>query len=164
MKRRCEASYTVVPGHPGDASQIARLHADCFPKGWNGDEMGLYLSNPAYKVLAARSSDTGEIAGFVIYRASGGEAEILSLAVAPIARRQGIARVLWQAACDDLQASSVARVVLEVGEANRAARALYGGFGFAQVGRRRAYYQAAPGEPRQDGLIMACLLAPARIP
>jgi len=98
MKGRCEASYTVVPGQPGDAPQIARLHADCFPKGWNRDEMGLYLSDPAYKVLLARSSDTGDIAGFVIYRASGDEAEILSLAVAPVARRQGIARVLWRVA------------------------------------------------------------------
>ena len=123
--------------------------------------MRLYLGDPAYRVLVARRPGSEDLAGFVIYRAGGGEAEILSLAVAPDARRKGIASLLLRAARDDLLSCNIERIVLEVGEFNRAARALYGGLGFAEVGRRPDYYQSAPGEPRQDGLILACLLRSA---
>ena len=46
---------------------------------------------------------------------------------------------LWQAAREDLQARGVARVVLEAGEENAAALALYRKLSFREVGRRKGY-------------------------
>ncbi len=47
---------------------------------------------------------------------------------------------------------------LDVRESNAAARALYARFGFAEVGRRRAYYR----EPVEDALVLRCDLPATR--
>jgi ribosomal-protein-alanine N-acetyltransferase len=44
-----------------------------------------------------------------------------------------------------LSGYGVRALFLEVDEANAAARALYARFGFAEVGRRPAYYRTASG-------------------
>ncbi len=75
--------------------------------------------------------------GLIIARKAGGEAEILTLAVAPGSRRLGIARALVE------QAASAAGDVtwfLEVAAGNTPALALYGRLGFAECGRRHDYY------------------------
>ena len=72
-------------------------------------------------------------------RAAGGEAEILTLAVAPPARGKGLGRALIAAMrpCAALGAGSI---FLEVGDDNPAALALYAGLGFERVGQRKGYY------------------------
>ncbi|RMD61246.1 MAG: GNAT family N-acetyltransferase, partial [Alphaproteobacteria bacterium] len=84
-------------------------------------------------------------AGFVLMRAAAGEAEILSLGVAPLWRRHGIGRVLLRAAMATAQAMAATRLFLEVAQDNRAARALYVSEGFTAVGCRPAYYRRGPG-------------------
>ena len=81
----------------------------------------------------------------LIARAAGGEAEILTLAVAPAARRQGVGLALVAAAARHAQQLGAATMFLEVGVSNGAARALYARSGFREVGKRKAYY-AAEGE------------------
>jgi ribosomal-protein-alanine N-acetyltransferase len=73
-------------------------------------------------------------------RVAAGEAEILTLAVAPAARRQGIATALLDAARAQGKARGAAALFLEVSVANHPALELYRRFGFAAVGRRRRYY------------------------
>ncbi|MEQ9335588.1 MAG: GNAT family N-acetyltransferase [Miltoncostaeaceae bacterium] len=50
-------------------------------------------------------------------------------------------------------ARGATRMVLEVSEANAAARALYDAAGFSPVGRRRGYYRGACGA--EDALVLA---------
>ena len=77
--------------------------------------------------------------GFVLARAAAGEAEILTLAVAPAARGKGLGRALLQAAIDQAQGPwARATIFLEVGADNPHALALYAGLGFAKVGMRKA--------------------------
>jgi [ribosomal protein S18]-alanine N-acetyltransferase len=85
----------------------------------------------------------GRIAGFLVSRqnfagdeVSFPEREILNLAVAPAFRRMGIGSALLS---EELRAA--ADFFLEVRESNLAAQALYRRFGFAEVGRRAAYYR-----------------------
>ena len=73
--------------------------------------------------------------GFVLARAAGGEAEILTLAVAPTGARQGA----WAAPCcrrpsARRRAWAPQTMFLEVGRDNPAALALYAGLGFTKVG------------------------------
>ncbi|MDX2179443.1 MAG: GNAT family N-acetyltransferase [Bryobacteraceae bacterium] len=76
----------------------------------------------------------------LVYRqVAEGEFEILNLAVAPEARRRGLARAL---VADALSLGG--RWFLEVRESNAAARALYGSLGFREIGERRAYYNDPP--------------------
>ena len=42
--------------------------------------------------------------------------------------------------CEELGSLGISRLFLDVAESNTSARALYDAAGFAQTGRRRAYY------------------------
>ena len=77
--------------------------------------------------------------GFVLARLAGGEAEILTLAVVPGLRRQGLGRALLD---QILAGMPETPVFLEVAVDNVPAIALYGAAGFVQCGRRAAYYGA----------------------
>jgi len=77
---------------------------------------------------------------FILARQAADEAEVLTLAVAPAARRQGHARALLIAAQDRLRASGAVTMFLEVAAGNVAARTLYDALGYRAVGVRRAYH------------------------
>ena len=80
-------------------------------------------------------------------------AHILSLAVAGEAQRRGHGRRLARALVALAGSLEAEAVTLEVRASNGAARALYGGCGFEEVGERRRYY--ADGE---DAVIMTLAL------
>jgi len=78
------------------------------------------------------------------------EVHVHNLAVAPESRRQGLARRLLRIALGIAARQGAAVAHLEVRDGNAAARALYGGMGFAEVGRRHAYYSA----PTEDAILL----------
>ena len=92
----------------------------------------------------------------VMARIAADEAEILTLAVLPDQRRQGLARILLEEAARQCEAVGAGTLFLEVATRNEAARALYGAQGFEEIGRRRGYY--ADGD---DALVMRRMLTPA---
>jgi ribosomal-protein-alanine N-acetyltransferase len=85
------------------------------------------------------------MAGFILSRLAAGEAEILSVAVAPARRGKGLARRLLDLHLRRLAGLSVRAVFLEVDEDNEPARRLYRRAGFREVGRRPGYYPQAGG-------------------
>ncbi|HEV2198286.1 MAG TPA: GNAT family N-acetyltransferase [Bryobacteraceae bacterium] len=96
------------------------------------------------------ATEGGRVMGFLLSRQIAvGEREILNLAVAPAARRRGVARKLLKAEL----ASTKGVWFLEVRESNAAALGLYQRFGFQQVGKREAYYQ----DPLESGIVMRFL-------
>ena len=100
--------------------------------------------------------------GFILLRAVVDEAEILTLAVHPGARRRGLGARLVSEAAAAAARRGAARLFLEVADDNAAARALYARAGFLEVGRRPGYY-ARPDGGRRDALILALNL-PATLP
>ena len=93
----------------------------------------------------------GGIVGFLVARRAADEIEILNLAVAPEARRKGVARRLVGEALVWGKSSGARRAFLEVRESNRAAIRLYESLGFVGAGRRARYY----ANPVEDGLLLA---------
>jgi ribosomal-protein-alanine N-acetyltransferase len=78
-----------------------------------------------------------EPAGFCAWRQLGDdEAELLNLAVAPQARRQGVGGALLES----LREAATGHIFLEVSETNAAALALYRKFGWEPVAVRNGYY------------------------
>ena len=134
-------SWVVFPVEKDDLPALAEIHRASFPHGWRADELDRMLDSAGMFGLAARREGTaGRPLGFVLVRSSGAEAEIITIATAPAARRRGIGRALMDAVRRQLQHDRVSRLFLEVSATNAAALALYRSLGFRQVGERRAYY------------------------
>lgn len=125
---------TVRLFDPGaDLAPLAQLHAMAFSAAWDEKALRGLLSAGAFAFV---HDD-----GFVLARVAAGEAEILTLAVAPPARGQGLGRRLLLAAIAHARTLGADAMFLEVGADNPAALALYARLGFAKVGDRKGYYQ-----------------------
>lgn len=81
--------------------------------------------------------------GFARWRVipSAGQAELLRIAVAPEARRAGVARRLLRHSETRLAAMGVAELDLEVRLSNADARSLYEAEGWRRAGLRKGYYR-----------------------
>jgi tRNA threonylcarbamoyl adenosine modification protein YeaZ len=140
------------------AALLAELHTRCFTKPWPEPEMAQVVAMPGTTALIARDqehskSDSARPLGFVIFRQVADEAEIITIATAPNARRRGIAKSLLDAAMTGLKQSGCRDLHLEVDETNSAALGFYNHSGFVQTGRREAYY-AHPDGTRSDAITM----------
>jgi ribosomal-protein-alanine N-acetyltransferase len=142
------APLRIRPARDEDLSAIHAIECASFGDPWSVASFRSMLAQP--QVLATVAERGGEILGYGIAWHLADEAEIANLAVAPDARRAGVARALL----DDLLAGFAARggatVYLEVRAGNSAAQALYRSRGFDEVGRRRGYYDA----PKEDAIVM----------
>ena len=136
-----------------DLPGVAALHAICFEDSWHTELLGKILSAPGTFGLFCRPH--GKPRGFVICRSSGQEGEILSLAVAPGVRRNGLGSALLDAAKAHAMTREIEALFLEVAEDNMAARRLYENSGFKIVGRRPRYYRRRYG-PSVDALTQRC--------
>ena len=125
---------------------LAALHAEAFSAPWDARAFADLLAQPG--VLLRIEAD-----GFILIRVVLDEAEILTLAVRPGARRQGLGRRLVERACVAAKDAGAAILFLEVAEDNAAARVLYARAGFVEIGRRKAYY-AGPDGRRIDALVL----------
>ncbi|RZJ18443.1 MAG: ribosomal-protein-alanine N-acetyltransferase [Brevundimonas sp.] len=138
-----------------DPTTLAALHAEAFDAPWDPAAFADLLRQPG--VFAVMEDD-----GFILMRQVADEAEILTLAVRPAARRAGLGgRLVGQAAVLSA-ARGATRIFLEVAESNVAARTLYARAGFDEVGRRRGYYSRSDGV-REDALVLA-LNFPRQLP
>jgi ribosomal-protein-alanine N-acetyltransferase len=117
-----------------DVALLAALHAASFPDAWSAGFIRDLLDSPGAFAFVADS-------GFILARAAGGEAEILTLAVAPEERRRGRGRALVREAAAYAQGLGAATLFLEVATDNEPALKLYVGAGFKPVGLRKGYYQ-----------------------
>ncbi len=125
-----------------DGAALAELHAAAFDEPWPADDILRFAEGRGGFALAVE--DGGALVGFILCRLIAGEAEVLTLAVRPAARRRGIARALLEAALG-LAQPTAETMFLEVAADNPGAVALYEGAGFETVGRRAGYYGRAGG-------------------
>lgn len=84
-----------------------------------------------------------------------GEGEILSLAVLPEERGQGLGKKLLFELERVAREKQVRTMFLEVRESNQAAKALYLNAGYEYLGRRKKYYR----HPTEDALVLQHRLA-----
>jgi ribosomal-protein-alanine N-acetyltransferase len=134
-----------------DAAILAAAHARSFDAGWSAaDIANLMSAMGGFAVLAEEDSAP---TGFILGRAIGGEAEILTLVVAPDRRRQGTGQALVEALAAEAVRRGATAAYLEVAADNAAAQALYAKAGFVRAGLRRAYYARGGARP-VDALVL----------
>jgi ribosomal-protein-alanine N-acetyltransferase len=127
------------------ARHCAAIHAPAFAHAWDDAEFEHLLSADNIVADGAFEVPGERLAGIILSRCAAAEAEILTVAVASARRRQGVAKTLLGTHFGRLSRFGAKAVFLEVGTDNAAARALYEGFGFRQVGQRPGYYRNAQG-------------------
>ncbi len=98
----------------------------------------------------------GSLVGYGVLMIAADEAHLLNLSVAPGWQRKGIGTELTRFFVKLARDYGAEKIYLEVRPSNTAARALYAGHGFAEVGVRRDYYPAAGG--REDAVVMELAL------
>lgn len=132
-------------------AELAALHAVGFrhPRPWTEAEFADLLTSGHSFLLS-------EGRGFLLGRVAGDEAELLTLAVDPAARRAGCGRALVLQFLGEVTRRGAVQAFLEVASDNAPALALYRATGWAETGRRRAYYGAG-----RDALVMRHDLAAA---
>jgi ribosomal-protein-alanine N-acetyltransferase len=121
-----------------DAAAIAAVHAASFQRSWGEDEFHRLIADRS--VVTHRATVGRTLIGFILSRITAGEAEILSVAIAPARRGRGFARPLLDLHLRRLAGLGARAVFLEVDEHNAPACRLYRRAGFHQVGRRKGYY------------------------
>ncbi len=146
--------FSFAAGTLADAAPMAALHAACFAKGWSEKSLASLLKDQGLVTHKVTTEPAKPLAGFIMARGVGDEAEILTLAVAPRFRRHGLAQTLLRKTSTHLAGSGVERLFLEVNAENDAAIALYEKHGFTAVGRRRNYYRR-DGHPPHDALCLS---------
>jgi [ribosomal protein S18]-alanine N-acetyltransferase len=132
---------------------MAALHASAFAdsRAWDADEIATLIAGPGGFVVSRPG-------GFVVGRSIAGEAELITIAVSPAARRKGTGRDLLAAFEAEAAARGAETAFLEVAADNLAALGLYRSAGWQETGRRPGYY-TRPGQSA-DAVTMAKPLAP----
>lgn len=118
---------------------MARIYAAAFPNSrpWSAEEIAGQICAPGFACHAP--------GGFAIGRSLGDDAELITLAVDPIAQRRGIGRQVLQQFEQTAAARGAIRGILEVAQDNLPAIALYDSFGWQEIGQRPRYYARTDG-------------------
>lgn len=136
-------TVTIRPLEMRDVPQVVALEAALFGRGaWNESMLRQELAAPARTyVVAANGADPSTVLGYAGFWYDGDDAELMTIGVDSARQRQGIARRLMNWLVDAAGGLGARRMLLEVRVDNDPALALYRGFGFRVMGRRKRYYQ-----------------------
>lgn len=129
-----------------DVPAVIAIERRSFSSPWSVGMLVLEMSRPSRVALV--SEDNGRLRGWTIVSRYGDAWHLMKIAVAPEARRCGVASRLLDEALARVGPDDP--VTLEVRPSNRAAIALYEKYGFVILGRRPRYYP----DNGEDALLM----------
>lgn len=138
-----------------DLEGVLEIERVSFSNPWPRDQFERELKNPLSYAFTAKVIHPLEgkglmIIGYTIFWLVTDEAHILNIAVHPAFRRRGVAKALLRFTLELLFKKGGKEVFLEVRRSNLAARRLYKGFGFKEIGVRRGYYT----DNQEDAIVM----------
>lgn len=130
-----------------DIEDIYNIEKLCFKNGMKKEILEKLLNDENSFVYAAIKDKT---AAFLCYERVLEEGQIMSVAVHPKYRRQGIGKKLFEYVGYVAANDGIELFTLEVRRDNRPALALYRSVGFYEVGMRKNYYR----DPVCDAILM----------
>lgn len=131
-----------------DADVIAELEAKSFAMPWSREDFWHEAQNELATYIVGELD--GKIVAYAGAWVSFNQAEVMSVAVEPEFRGQGIGTILFGELIRLVKARGATAITLEVRPSNTAAIKLYESFGLKSVGRRKGYYV----DNGEDALIM----------
>ena len=131
-----------------DLDAVAELERSSFPVPWKREYFEAEIGAP-YRFNRVVRDEGGHLLAYVFCAFAGGEVHVNKIAVAPEARRRGLATRLMDEVFAHARTVTAVEIYLEVRVSNAPARNFYEGLGFLATGRRQRYY--LDGE---DALVM----------
>lgn len=142
-------SYRLVPMDRELAVQVAEIERMNFSHPWTEKMLQEELDNMLSSFICALG-ENGVVMGYAGLTVVAGEGYINNIAVRQEYRKQGVASELLKVFLRFGKAQGLSFLTLEVRASNEAAKRLYMKHGFAQVGRRKNYYD----DPKEDAILM----------
>ncbi len=136
-----------------DLDQVMAIEQASFSMPWSRNLFLSEFRSPGVSTLMValeKDSPKRSITGYIVFWLVEDEIHILNLAVAPLFRKQGIARGLVLAGVRLAYGKGARRAFLEVRASNAAAQKLYSELGFSGTSIRRDYYDT----PTEDAVVM----------
>lgn len=149
IAKRERVGYRLLPMDRDTVEQVAQIEAQNFSCPWTLEMLEEELENPLSSFIVAYGSND-VVLGYAGLTVVAGEGYINNIAVRQEYRKQGVASALLEVFLRFAQAQRLDFLTLEVRPSNTAAKNLYMKHGFAQVGRRKDYYDS----PKEDAIIM----------
>jgi ribosomal-protein-alanine N-acetyltransferase len=148
-----EAAAMRVP----DLTEVMAVERQAYPVPWTHGNFvdSLAAGYPAEVLRGARA----ELLGYWVAMPGVDELHLLNITVAPAWQGRGLAAAMLDRLVDECHRRGLVQLWLEVRLGNERAREVYRRYGFAEVGKRRAYYPVQQG-PREDAVLMS-LTVPA---
>jgi ribosomal-protein-alanine N-acetyltransferase len=144
-----------APMVAADVDEVCALEQSVFPHPWSRANFDDSLAC-GYDAWVVRDSDSG-LVGYFLLMSAVDEAHLLDVAVAAARQGEGLGRCLLDRAAGRARRMGMESVLLEVRPTNERALQVYKKYGFAEIGRRRAYYPAHDGQ-REDAIVMRLVL------
>jgi ribosomal-protein-alanine N-acetyltransferase len=146
------APFVLHPMQRDDLDAVVAIEQASFSNPWTRAMFEGELSRGAVaRAWVVRERETEAVLGYCLGWLVAGELHISNLAVAPAARRRGVARWMLGQALARVAAEGGESAILEVRRSNVAALKLYSALGFRAVGVRRRYYS----HPQEDAVVLA---------
>ncbi len=146
--RKGVCSVQVISMTERHISALAQLERACFSDPWSEDALREELDNP-HAVFRVAVDESGVVLGYGGMHHLVDEGFITNVAVAPAARRQGVAKAILADLAAYGAAHSLYRITLEVRVGNTPAITLYEQAGYLRDGVRPGFYS----HPTEDAAI-----------
>ena len=131
-----------------DAEAVAAIEEKSFAMPWKREDFWREAQNELATYIVGEFD--GKIVAYAGAWVSFNQADVMSVAVAPELRGQGVGTILFGELIKAVKARGATAITLEVRPSNTAAIKLYKSFGLRSVGRRKGYYL----DNGEDALIM----------
>lgn len=147
-----EAAAMRVP----DLTEVMAAERQAYPLPWTHGNFvdSLAAGYPAEVLRGPRA----ELLGYWVAMPGADEMHLLNITVVPPWQGRGLAVVMLDRLVAECRRRGLTQLWLEVRVGNARAREVYRRYGFAEVGRRRAYYPVQDG-PREDAVLMSLMVA-----
>ncbi len=135
-----------------DLTEIIAVERQAYPVPWTHGNFvdSLAAGYPAEVMRGPRA----ELLGYWVAMPGVDEMHLLNITVTPAWQGQGLAVAMLDRLVAECGRRGLTQLWLEVRVSNERAREVYRRYGFAEVGKRRAYYPVQEG-PREDAILMS---------
>jgi ribosomal-protein-alanine N-acetyltransferase len=147
-----EAAAMRVP----DLTEVMAVERVAYPVPWTHGNFvdSLAADYPAEVLRGPRA----ELLGYWVAMPGADEMHLLNITVVPAWQGRGLAVAMLDRLVAECRRRGLSQLWLEVRISNARAREVYARYGFAEVGKRRAYYPVVEG-PREDAILMSLGIA-----